>query len=94
MIYYEEIYTFQKIKRVPTLSGGGSNFPGGPIFTGGIHLLIYIETYIACDFQGGGPDHYPPFGSAHVIIIDTKLCTISSHVFLVLKKIVPLRRFF
>ena len=53
MIYYEEIYTIQNNKRGPTLSGGGSNFPGGPIFTGGIHLLIYIETYIACDFQGG-----------------------------------------
>ena len=41
----------------PTLSGdgGGPTFPeGGGVsnfFQGGIHLLIYIETHITCDFQ-------------------------------------------
>ena len=44
----------------PTFSrgGGGSNF-----FPGGIQMLISIETHIIMIFQGG-PDPYPPSGSA------------------------------
>ena len=35
---------------------------------GGVQILISIETYITCDFSGGGggcPDHLSPSGSAH-----------------------------
>ena len=32
----------------------------------GMQILIFIETYITCDFSGGGgPDHLFPSGFAH-----------------------------
>ena len=36
----------------------GSNiFQGGPTFSRGVQMLIFIETHITCDFPGGGgPD--------------------------------------
>ena len=33
---------------------------GGPIFSRGIHMLISIETHIACGFPGGFRTPYPP----------------------------------
>ena len=48
---------FQGSRGGSTLSrrGGGPTFPEGRgvsnFFQGGIHLLIYIETHITCDFQ-------------------------------------------
>ena len=39
-----------------------SRFQGGPTFSSGAQLLIPIETYIICDFPGGGggvPDPVP-----------------------------------
>ena len=42
------------------LSGGGGGatfyyfFLGGGIGGGGVQILISIETYITCDFSGGG----------------------------------------
>ena len=33
---------------------------------GGLQILIFIETYITCDFSGGGgPDHLSLSGLAH-----------------------------
>ena len=51
-------------------SRGGQHFPkgGGPIFSsGGVQMLISIETHITCDIPGGvvGLDPLPPSGSAH-----------------------------
>ena len=52
--------------------GGGCNFllllfffGGGGV--GGVQILISIETYITCDFSGGGggPDHLSLSGFAH-----------------------------
>ena len=42
-------------------------FPGVQLFTGGVQMLISIETHITCDFPGGGggPDPLSPSGSAH-----------------------------
>ena len=35
---------------------------GGPSIFQVVHLLIFIETYLTCDFQGdGGPDPLPLF---------------------------------
>ena len=58
---------FKRSRGSPTLSRGwGSNFPGGSnFFWRGIHLLISRNP---CN---RGPDPYPPFGSAHVMIIET-----------------------
>ena len=39
---------------------------GGFIIFQVVHLLISMETYITCGFQGDeGPDSLPSFGSAH-----------------------------
>ena len=51
-------------------SRGGQHFPrgGGPIFSsGGVQMLISIETHITCDIPGGVVGLYPlhPSGSAH-----------------------------
>ena len=70
-------YIFLRFKRVETFIGGG----GGCnclflflffIFFGrgggwGVQILISIETYITCDFSGGGggPDHLSLSGFAH-----------------------------
>ena len=90
MIYYGEIYTLPKIKRESNIirGGGGSNF-----YQREIHFLISRNPYNLW-FQGG-PDPLSPYWirTCHGYR-DTKLCTISSNVFLVLKRIVPLRRFF
>ena len=58
------------------LSGGGGGcnflllflffFGGGGV--GGVQILISIETYITCDFSGGGggsPDHQSLSGFGH-----------------------------
>ena len=55
--------------------GGGCNFLllfffffflGGGGGLGGVQILISIETYITCDFSGGGgPDHLSLSGFAH-----------------------------
>ena len=60
-------YIFSRFKRVETFiggvgGGGGCNFllllllffffGGGGV--GGVQILISIETYITCDFSGGG----------------------------------------
>ena len=42
--------------------GWRSNFFPGR----GVQMLISIETHITCDFPGG-PDPYPPSGSAHAL---------------------------
>ena len=65
-------YIFLRFKRVETFIGGGGGgvqlfffffFGGG----GGVQILISIETYITCDFSGGGggPDHLSLSGFAH-----------------------------
>ena len=39
---------------------------GGGVGGGGVQILISIETYITCDFSGGGgPDHLSLSGFAH-----------------------------
>ena len=42
-------------------------FFGGGGGVGGVQILISIETYITCDFSGGGggPDHLSLSGFAH-----------------------------
>ena len=54
-------YIFLRFKRVETFIGGGGGggcnfllfFFGGGV-GGGVQILISIETYITCDFSGGG----------------------------------------
>ena len=69
-------YIFLRFKRVETfIGGGGCNFLllffffwGGGGLGGGVQILISIETYITCDFSGGGgggPDHLSLSGLAH-----------------------------
>ena len=49
----------RKLQVCKVLEGGSSIFQG-------VYLLISMETYITCDFQGdGGPDPLPSFGSAN-----------------------------
>ena len=50
---------------------GVQHFPGGRGATfsrgGGSNCLFPIETYITCDFPGGGgPDHLPPPPDPHL----------------------------
>ena len=46
------------------LGGGGGGLGG--VGGGGVQILISIETYITCDFSGGGgPDHLSLSGFAH-----------------------------
>ena len=54
-------YIFLRFKRVETFIGGGVQlfiiiffFLGGGWGVGGVQILISIETYITCDFSGGG----------------------------------------
>ena len=70
-------YIFLRFKRVETFIGGGG---GGQLFIIiiffffggggglGVQILISIETYITCDFSGGGggsPDHLSLSGFGH-----------------------------
>ena len=64
------LFTVQKGRNI--YRGGGG---GGATFYyffflgrgGGVQILISIETYITCDFSGGGggPDHLSLSGFAH-----------------------------
>ena len=60
-------FTVQKGRNIYRGGGGGATFYyffflGG----GGVQILISIETYITCDFSGGGgPDHLSLSGFAH-----------------------------
>ena len=70
-------YIFLRFKRVETFIGGGGGcnflllflflfFGGGGGL--GVQILISIETYITCDFSGGGggsPDHQSLSGFGH-----------------------------
>ena len=72
-------YIFLRFKRVETFIGGGGGggatfyyyfffLGGGEGGLGGVQILISIETYITCDFSGGGgggPDHLSLSGFAH-----------------------------
>ena len=84
---------FQGSRGGPILSRG-SNFPEGSNFYSGNPFANFYRTPYNLWFSREDLTPYSPFGSVYVMIIDTKLCIISSHVFLVLKRIVPLRRFF
>ena len=68
--YFATILYFLRFKRVETFIGGGG---GGATFfllffffflggggVGGVQILISIETYITCDFSGGGGGSGPP----------------------------------
>ena len=77
---FKEIYHFSMFQRPSNIFQGG----GGPTFSsGGIQLLIPIETHITCDFpEGFGPPVPPPSGSAlastvHVLLKLGPLCFIS-----------------
>ena len=63
--FFATILYFLRFKRVETfIGGGGCNFlllliffwggGGGWGGFGGVKILISIETYITCDFSGGG----------------------------------------
>ena len=72
-------YIFYGSKGSKHLSGGGGGGGGGGATfyyyfffwggggLGGVQILISIETYITCDFSGGGggPDHLSLSGFAH-----------------------------
>ena len=70
---YIIFFTVQKGRNIYR-GGGGCNFlfiffffgGGGVLGGGGVQILISIETYITCDFSGGGgPDHLSLSGFAH-----------------------------
>ena len=74
IIYF---FTVQKGRNIYPGGGGGGGgcnflllffffFWGGGGW-GGVQILISIETYITCDFSGGGggPDHLSLSGFAH-----------------------------
>ena len=42
---------------------------GGFVLFQGIRASIAMKPYIYVIFKGGGPDPYPPSGSAHVILV-------------------------
>ena len=58
--FFATILYFLRFKRVETFIGGGGVqlfiifFLGGGMGVGGVQILISIETYITCDFSGGG----------------------------------------
>ena len=69
VVFFATILYFLRFKRVETFiggGGGGCNFlslffffffffgGGGGGGLGGVQILISIETYITCDFSGGG----------------------------------------
>ena len=71
-----QLYFFTVQKGRNIYRGGGCNFVlllffffflGGGLGGGwGVQILISIETYITCDFSGGGgPDHLSLSGFAH-----------------------------
>ena len=76
LVFLQLYYIFLRFKWGETLIGGGGGgcnfllfifffFLGGG---GGVQILISIETYITCDFSGGGgggPDHLSLSGFAH-----------------------------
>ena len=77
--FFLQLY-FLRFKRVETFIGGGGGGGGGCnflllflfffFFWGGglgVQILISIETYITCDFSGGGgsPDHLSLSGFGH-----------------------------
>ena len=50
------------VRKTSSLQGSGR----GSIIFQVVHLLISMETYVTCCFQGDeGPDPLPSFGSAH-----------------------------
>ena len=59
-------FTVQKGRNIYRGRGGGRNFLlfffflGGGGLGGGVQILISIETYITCDFSGGGGGSGPP----------------------------------
>ena len=61
--YYRENYTFPRIQSGPTFSGGGGGGPASSGGWGGLNAYFY-RPHITCAFPGG-PDPYPPSGSAH-----------------------------
>ena len=76
MLFFLQLYyIFYGSKGSKHLSGGGGGatffffffFGGGGGVGGGVQILISIETYITCDFSGGGggPDHLSLSGFAH-----------------------------
>ena len=64
MGFLQLYYIFYGSKGSKHLSGGGGGcnflllffffFWGGGVGGGGVQILISIETYITCDFSGGG----------------------------------------
>ena len=64
--FFATILYFLRFKRGETFIGGGGGggcnfllllfifFFGGGGLGGGVQILISIETYITCDFSGGG----------------------------------------
>ena len=63
VVFFATILYFLRFKRVETFIGGGGGggvvqlfiiffWGGGGV--GGVQILISIETYITCDFSGGG----------------------------------------
>ena len=73
---YIIFFTVQKGRNIYRGGGGGGGatfyyfffffFWGGGVGVGGVQILISIETYITCDFSGGGgPDHLSLSGFAH-----------------------------
>ena len=63
VVFFATILYFLRFKRVETFIGGGGGcnflllfffFFGGGGWGGGVQILISIETYITCDFSGGG----------------------------------------
>ena len=79
LVFLQLYYIFLRFKRVETFIGGGGGGGGCNFllffyfFFGGeggwgVQILISIETYITCDFSGGGeggPDHLSLSGFAH-----------------------------
>ena len=76
---YYIFFTVQKGRNIYRGGGGGGGGGGVQLFIifyfffffgggglGGVQILISIETYITCDFSGGGgPDHLSLSGFAH-----------------------------
>ena len=75
LFFFATILYFLRFKRDETFIGGGGVqlfiiiffffWGGGGL--GGVQIRISIETYITCDFSGGGggPDHLSLSGFAH-----------------------------
>ena len=77
--FFATILYFLRFKRVETFIGGWGGGGGATFYyyyfffffwggVGGVQILISIETYITCDFSGGGgggPDHLFLSGFAH-----------------------------